>query len=144
MLKMFVSLLGVATIACGQQAAAPLVSLEYSMQQAADSIPLPYGKDVRVGEVWMSLTDVPSDSRCPRGVVCVWAGDAVAAIAVHPPCYKAGCEAPSAGLSLHTNLEPREGVGLGYRVQLLALLPGPVNGKPTERSSFVAWVRVTK
>ena len=133
-----------AACACGGQAAGPGVTTEYSLQQAADSIPLILSKDVHVGEVWMTLTDVHSDSRCPRGVTCVWAGDAVAAIAVHPPCFKAGCKAASVRLELHTSLEPRAGVGWSHRVQLLALQPEPIHGKPTDPATHVAWVRVTK
>ena len=131
-------------IGCGRQSAAPVVTAEYSLQQAADSIPLHLREDVRVGEVWMTLTGVPSDSRCPRGVTCVWAGDAVAAIAVHPPCYKAGCKAASVGLELHTSLEPRAGVGWNYHVELRALHPAPVYGNPPDATAYVAWVRVTK
>lgn len=138
------ALAALALLGCGQQSAAPLALTEYTLEQAADSIPLPYRTDVRVGEVWMSLTDVPTDSRCPRGVVCVWAGDAVASIVVHPGCYRAGCLAPSALLALHTTLEPRAGEALGYRVQLVAVLPGPVAGTPTVPAHYVAWVRVSK
>jgi len=132
------------TVACGAQSPEPLAVAEYTLQQAADSIPLPYRTDVRVGEIWMTLAGVPSDSRCPIGVTCVWAGDAVAALAVHPGCYSAGCRAPSVALSLHTTLEPRAGEALGYRVQLLALRPEPVYGTPVDSSRFVAWVRVSR
>lgn len=137
-------LLLVVAAACGKPAAAPLTaSTEFSITQAADSIPLLLGKEAKVGTVYMALTDVASDSRCPRDVVCVWAGDAVASIVVHPPCIKEGCKAASILLQLHTNLEPRSGEGWGHKVQLLALLPAPVSTKPTERSQYVAWVRVT-
>lgn len=129
--------------ACGKPAAGPLTTAEYSLTQAADSIPLPIGKEVHVGEVWLVLSGVPSDSRCPQGVECAWEGDAVAAITVHPPCYKQGCKAPSAGLELHTRLEPRSGEGWGHRVELLSLLPYPVRDAGNERPSYVAWVRVT-
>jgi hypothetical protein len=139
-----VALCAVAIAACGKPTAGPLTAAEYSLTQAGDSIPLPLGKEVRVGTVWMVLSDVPSDSRCPRGAVCVWEGDAVAAIAVHPPCYKEGCKAPSAALELHTRLEPRAGEGWGHRVELLSLLPEPISDKGGERPPYVAWVRVTE
>jgi len=133
-----------AVLACGKPAAGPLTSAEYSLTQAGDSIPLPLGKEVHVGEVWMALSDVPSDSRCPRGVQCAWDGDAVAAIVVHPPCYKQGCKAASAGLQLHTRLEPRAGEGWSHRVELLALLPAPARDSAGEKPPYVAWVRVTQ
>ena len=134
----------VLALACGAQSATPLAVTEYTLQQATDSIPLPYRTDIRVGEIWMTLTDVPSDSRCPIGVTCVWAGDAVADLSVHPGCYKAGCKAASAALKLHTNLEPRDGVALGHRVELLDLRPEPAAGTAVDSSRYVAWVRVTR
>lgn len=134
----------VLTLACGAPGVTSLAVTEYTLQQATDSIPIPFRTDVRVGEIWMTLTDVPSDSRCPTGVACVWAGDAIAALAVHPGCYTAGCKAPSAVLTLHTNLEPRAGEGLGYHVQLLALHPEPVYGTAVDSSRYVAWVRVSR
>lgn len=132
--------------ACGKQAAAPQIAQvpEFSLTQASDSIPLSIGKEVKVDDIYMVFTDVSNDSRCPSNVQCVWAGDAIAAITVHPPCINQGCKAASISLQLHTNLEPRSGEGWGHKVNLLALLPGPVQGQPTDKSQYVAWVRVTK
>jgi hypothetical protein len=132
--------------ACSTQASAPNSPQipEFSLSQASDSIPLRIGQEAKVSDVYMVLSDVPDDSRCGRGAVCVWAGDAVAAITVHPPCIKQGCKAASMNLRLHTHLEPRSGEGWGHKVQLLALLPEPVAGQPTDRSQYVAWVRVTR
>ena len=130
-------------LACGRQGVAPIApDDEFTLQQAADSIPLSYRRDVRVGDVWMTFTSVPTDSRCAAGVQCVWAGDAVAEIVVHPGCYKDGCKAPSQLLSLHTNLEPKSGTAWGHRITLLALQPHPVYGTVTESSRYVAWIRV--
>ena len=112
------------------------------MSTAADSIPLAIGKDVKVGDVWMTFGGVPNDSRCPTRMQCVWAGDAVADIAVHPGCYKEGCKAASMALSLHTNLEPRSGTGWGHKVTLLSLTPYPDVPNGIDRSRYVAWVRV--
>lgn len=130
--------------ACGKQAAAPQTIAEFSLSQASDSIPLYLGKEAHVDDVYMVLSDVTNESRCPSGVQCVWAGDAIASITVHPPCIKQGCKAPSINLSLHVNLEPRSGEGWGHKVKLLALLPAPVASRPTDKSQYVAWVRVTK
>ncbi|MCC6929365.1 MAG: hypothetical protein IT359_10285 [Gemmatimonadaceae bacterium] len=132
-----------AASACGRQGANPLTpEFDFTLQQAADSIPLLIGRDVHVEDVWMTLTDVPSDSRCPSNVQCVWAGDAVATIAVHPGCYKEGCKAASYVLSLHTTLEPKSGSGWGHKVTLLSLAPHPHDTARIDRSRYVAWVRV--
>lgn len=130
--------------ACGSTGTSPLTTpMEYTLVQAADSIALPYRQDVKVGDAYLTFTGVRDDSRCPRGVTCVWAGDAVASIVVHPGCYKEGCKAASIPLELHANLEPRSGEGWGMRVQLLALTPEPQAGVAIEPRQYVAWVRAT-
>jgi len=141
---MFIAILALPAVACGTQGSTPIAPAEYTLQQASDSIPLPYRRDVKVGSIWMTFTGVSSDSRCPRNVTCVWMGDAVTALSVHPECYKSGCEAASTSLSLHTHLEPRSGQALGYRVQLLALDPEPVAGTTPDVTRYVAWVRVSQ
>jgi hypothetical protein len=130
--------------ACGSSGTSPITTpMEYTLVQAADSIALPYRQDVKVGDAYLTFTGVRDESRCPRGVTCVWAGDAIASIVVHPGCFKEGCKAASIPLELHANLEPRSGEGWGMRVQLLALTPEPVAGVATEQRQYVAWVRAT-
>ncbi|MBK8249499.1 MAG: hypothetical protein IPK85_19190 [Gemmatimonadetes bacterium] len=133
-----------ALLACGgTQSTTGIPDLEeFTLVQAADSVPLPFGRVVKVGEVYLQLGEV-ADSRCPVGVQCVWAGDGVATLAVHPPCYAAGCRAASMMLVLHTGMEPRAGQGWGHRVELVALRPAPVANQVVEPSRYVAWVRVT-
>ncbi len=132
--------------ACGSSSVTPLQpSTEFSLLQAADSVPLSYGKVVKVGEVYLQLTDV-NDSRCPSGVQCVWEGDGGATIAVHPPCYQAGCKAPSQVLVLHTTTRAgsASGTGWGHRVTLVGLRPYPVANQAMEKDRYVAWVRVAQ
>lgn len=64
--------------------------------------------DMQVGQT-VTLADssrlrylrVVNDSRCPPGVHCVWAGDAIVAFEWSPPGGSAQ------GFELHTGLEPR-------------------------------------
>lgn len=133
-----------AAAACGPHGIANAPNAEFTLAQAADSIPLVPGRDVRVGEIWLTFTGVSSDSRCPVNAKCVWEGDAVVELAVHPGCYKEGCRAASQLLSLHTTLEPRSGTGWGHTVTLRALVPRPVAGMPIDSSAYVAWVRVER
>jgi len=121
----------------------PSGTIVYSMSQAADSVPLYPGRQVRVGTLWLTFTGVPSDSRCASDVVCVWAGDAVAEIMADPPCFLDGCRAASMLMALHTTLEPREAEYFGYTVRLVSLKPYPVSTSPIDPASYVAWVRVT-
>jgi hypothetical protein len=130
--------------ACGQHVSAPQTTAEFTLTEASDSIPLYIGREAKVDDVYMVLSDVTNESRCGRGAVCVWAGDAVAAITVHPPCIKQGCKAASITLQLHTHLEPSAGEAWDHKVELLALLPEPVAWEATDKSKYVAWVRVTR
>lgn len=137
-------LVAAAASACSNATTAgPDGTIEYSMAQAADSVPLYPGREVRVGPLWLTFTSVPVDSRCASDVVCVWAGDAVAAITADPPCIKEGCKAASMLMELHTTLDPHEAQYFGYTVRLVALKPYPVSTQVINPQSYVAWVRVT-
>ena len=139
-----IAALCVLLLGCGRQTAEPVAMPEFTLAEAADSIPLAFQRDVRVGDVILVLQDVVADSRCPRDVTCVWEGDALVSLAVHPACLPQGCRAASAELRLHTNVEPREGDALAHRIRLLHLLPEPLRGTPADSSRYVAWVRVTR
>jgi hypothetical protein len=59
-----------------------------------------------------------SDSRCPEGVTCVWAGDAEVALDLR-------CGDRHHELNLHTNLEPRAVDVEGLHLELEAVEPAP-------------------
>ena len=64
----------------------------------------------------LEFARVKHDSRCPRKVVCVWAGDAeLEFVAYQNRAQKR--------FSLHSNLEPHAAVVLGYRLKLVKLEP---------------------
>jgi len=78
----------------------------------------------------ITFDTVPHESRCPRDVVCVWAGDAVARLTLHvgPP----GGDGPDMTANLHVNGEPRSTpVGAYYELRLLALDPEPLVSRPS-------------
>lgn len=101
-------------------------TLTLKLGQAVD---LPQGKG--------SLTlDSVDDSRCPRGVVCVWAGDAVAHLTVR------GGEKPEAvTLSLQSGDEPV--TVRGVRLRLTGVEPYPQHDKtldPKDYRATVDWI----
>lgn len=130
-----------ASCATPNGAAAPAV---YSLEEAADSIPVPFGKTVTVDRLLLTFTDVPQDSRCPTRVVCVWAGDATVSAGVTLTCTRAtpACGVPEELLTLHTNLEPHAGTYAGMEIRLLALTPAPEESGPIRKESYVAWFRI--
>lgn len=64
----------------------------------------------------LEFVRVVSDSRCPKGVACVWAGDAELALrVVHANAEKR--------FSLHTGRQPHGALVVGYRLKLVKLEP---------------------
>lgn len=102
--------------------AAPRAAAEAETVGADAPFTLAMGDRARVEspDVTIEFQSVESDSRCPRDVTCVWAGDAVAVVAV-----VAGDQREA--LRLHTNLEPRKAEALGVELELDDLSPYPVS-----------------
>jgi hypothetical protein len=136
-------LLLVATAACSTRPATTAPA-EFSLAQAADSIPVAFGKTVSVDRILLTFVDVPQDSRCPASVQCVWAGDATVRSSVALACTRAtpACAAPELLLDLHTSAEPRSGQYSGMSIELLALVPAPEVPEPIRKREYVAWFRI--
>jgi hypothetical protein len=94
---------------------------------------------VEGGGVRLTFTGVPTDSRCPQGEQCIWAGDAVVSLAA------SGGPGGTVTLELHTN--PRSGEGAGdynpYTVTLQELAPAPRSGRMLQASDYVATLKIT-
>ncbi len=117
---------------------------EFSLEQAADSIPVAYGKTVSVDRLLLTFADVPEDSRCPTLVQCVSAGDATVNVGVTLTCTRTipACKVPELQLTLHTNVEPRAGTHAGMEVRLLTLRPVPDLPGQIQKERYVAWFRI--
>jgi hypothetical protein len=78
---------------------------------------LALGESVMVEGSGVTLTfeDVPSDSRCPTDVVCVWAGNAQVRVVV------AG--AAAGAVELNTSLDPTKAAIDGIELRLVGLAP---------------------
>lgn len=93
------------------------------------------GESVRTddGALMIGFVGVPTDSRCPKGEQCVWAGDATVQVWVQ----QAG--GPRLMGDLHTAsnaLKPEKGPVLGLR--LIRLDPHPIAGKVIAQGDYVA------
>jgi len=98
---------------------APLVALGQPFTLAVGAAAQLGNSDLRVG-----FTGVSSDSRCPKGVQCVWAGDAVAQV-----WLQRGAGTRQA-LALHTAAGAGQSAQAGAHVLgLLQLQPAPVEGR---------------
>ena len=85
----------------------------------------------------VSFEAVPSDSRCPTNVQCVWAGDAVVQVVLSK-------DGKAFGAELHTNLEPTSVDYLNYNVALVSLAPYPSSTSPIAKSQYRATFVVTR
>jgi hypothetical protein len=75
---------------------------------------------------------VLSDSRCPRGEQCVWAGEAVLRL-----WWQAG-SGPRQAVDLRVGAGAPARVGAGHALQALRLDPAPVAGKPAAQAETTA------
>ncbi|HEU0022967.1 MAG TPA: hypothetical protein VFR55_15045 [Dehalococcoidia bacterium] len=127
------------------QAIAPNVRckgpLEDYGQLPEDSVVLAFGEKTPIAGTDLALTliDVPEDSRCPRDVVCVWAGRATAVLGVELDGKDLG--------ELSLTLEGGAGSALetieGYTIKLLRLEPYPVSTGQILAEEYQATVSVT-
>ena len=108
-------LLSVAALSAGNAALAePAPHAQIYAIKVGHMVVLPKG--------WLSIafTSVATDSRCPKGVTCIWEGDAEIALMV-----KRGNMGPEE-LRLHTSSRFAQiGTFSGYEIKLLSLKPAP-------------------
>jgi hypothetical protein len=112
---------------------------EAALAAASASVSLDQPFELRVGRsatvagegLTVSFEAVPSDSRCPTNVQCVWAGDAVVQVVLSK-------DGKAFGAELHTNLEPKSVDYLNYNVALVSLAPYPSANDGPSRSRSTA------
>lgn len=93
--------------------------------------------DVRVGQtayiadtrLSIRVESVPEDSRCPRDVQCVWAGNARVALELRD-----GENTDTA--SVNSTLEPNAVTRWSYRIELVDVQPGTTAGQPIPQSEY--------
>jgi hypothetical protein len=91
------------------------------------------------GGLIVRFESVSNDSRCPRGVTCIWEGDAVVAVSVQRG------NASTNRHELHTSgLYAREAREGPFRIELVKLDPLPVEGTNVDPKEYVATFRVVR
>lgn len=132
--------------ACSQDVTAPVQAPQVPSAAASANVSLDQPFELRVGRsatvtgegLTVSFQAVPSDSRCPTGVQCVWAGNAVVQVVLSK-------DGKAFGAELNTNLEPTSVDYLNYNVALVSLTPYPTaNGGSISQSQYRATFVVTK
>jgi hypothetical protein len=131
--------------ACNENATAPAQAPEAPLAAASANVSLDQPFELRVGRsatvagegLTVSFQGVPSDSRCPTSVQCVWAGDAVVQVVLSK-------DGKAFGAELHTTLDPKSVDYLNYNVALVSLDPYPSSTTPIAQSQYRATFVVTK
>ena len=92
---------------------------------------------VKIEGLRIGFDSVIEDSRCPKGVDCIWAGQAKIRIKLSKPNNK------PASVELST-LEPKKISYLGYQVSLVGLSPYPKASETINKNAYVATLAVSK
>jgi hypothetical protein len=98
------------------------------------------GREVYVSNAGFKIRfkTVVEDSRCPKGVDCVWAGNAKVILAVKKGTRK------TVEIELNTNSEPQSATYLGYEIKLERLNPYPQKDVEIKKGDYVAVLKVRK
>ncbi len=103
-----------------------------------DTISLQYGESVQLANEQLSIhfQDI-NESRCPKNVTCIRAGEAVASLQINQKATTQSAELQAKGLCFDTDGSCGETKEvLGYRIKLLSISPYPgttSNGKAKEQ-----------
>ncbi|MCC7178074.1 MAG: hypothetical protein IT177_06760 [Acidobacteria bacterium] len=132
-----VAILIAASMGCGSRVSAPTVSGGEPDSPASQATPVQ--ATLRVGETHevaggkgrVTFTGVAADSRCPKGVTCVWEGDAAVDLRIQSG------SAAAVTLQLHTNDRfDREAMAGGLRLRLESLDPYPDADRPIAAGDY--------
>ncbi len=113
--------------------------ISVSLAQAETDVQIAIGCTKSIGDdgVKSKFVEVLQDSRCPKGVTCVWEGNARIKIEVSQ-----GKNAKQQ-FELETNGNMRSADFKGLRITLKDLYPYPDSQNPTNRSDYKATFTVT-
>jgi hypothetical protein len=99
----------------------------------------------RRDHIKICLDSVLEDSRCPVGALCIWQGRAVAKFSFtvdkdQRPVTLATLDLPSIGIPRF----PSDTILMGYKIELVNLLPYPEINKSHDISEYRAELKITK
>lgn len=118
--------------------AAALIALGPLGHQSEESIDIAVGETVDILELVLSFNEVTRDSRCPRDVQCIVAGEAIVVFAARNAgeIYELTFEVPPGGTDSQT--------AGPYTVTVEELVPEPDSTRKIETSDYIATVSIAK
>jgi hypothetical protein len=136
-------LLLLSCVACAHQPTSPDETLPAAStplrSESADVIELRVGASAPVPGTTsvISFVGVANDSRCPRGVTCIWEGDAVVSLRVQPQ------QGEPRTIDLHTSDRFDQQTRIdGVTVRLERLEPYPEKDAPVPADAYRVTLRV--
>ena len=101
------------------------------------AVEIQIGEEKKIGGLRIAFEGVAEDSRCPEGVVCVWAGNARA----HFSATDRGGERVE--FDLNTGVQPFAHRFGGYTIRLEKLAPHPHVNREAKVDEYVATVFIS-
>ena len=107
--------------------------------QPEKSVSVRIGSEKAAGRanIKIKFIEMIEDSRCPRDVQCIQAGNARVRVRVTR-------NGRAETLVLNSNMQPESAVFAGYEFKLTALTPEPGSNIRINRNGYVATISVTK
>ncbi len=101
------------------------------------------GKCLKFDRVKIKFVKVLQDSRCPKGVNCVWAGEVTVLIDI----YQKGKKKESKKLTLNSKISKKDRFGNLFSsdeliISMINLLPLPVSGEKTDTKVYYLQLEV--
>ena len=88
-------------------------------------------------KITIAFLGVDSDSRCPLGAMCVWAGDAAVKVNVADGQKQQQ-------FIMHSYLQPDSFSSDSYTIKLYSLRPYPKIGMQIKPEDYIAWLKVKR
>jgi hypothetical protein len=114
----------------------PIIPTKQLIEPKLDEeIQIQIGESVTLegGRLTIKFKSLAGDSRCPQGVVCVWAGNAEVILEVSKNEF-----------ALNTALDPKEKVVGDYNIQLKDVTPYPKTGEELKPEDYSIKIVVSK
>ena len=114
-----------------------IMGVTLASAQAEKTLIIKHGKSAQFAKSGLVIRflEVTEDSRCPKGVACVWAGTAKVKLLVIKGKLSKQIE-----LGLEPSLQAAE--TFGYRIKLDSLTPYPEASRPIQKSQYTVSLKI--
>ena len=115
-------------------------TLAKTKAQLNEEFRIKVGQQVTIKKLSIKFSAVNSESRCPTGVQCIWAGNAAIAVEIS----KKNKKPVPATLNTNTGVQPNELDYKGYKIKLVGLNPYPKINETIDEKDYEVTLIVTR